>query len=122
MAGGPIRAHHTGTVDKDWSGPGAETKLDQEAEDLREAHAWADRGAERGEDDDRKGTYKFIHHEVGRDGSVGAANVKACVSGIGVLNGARGGADIPASDRDGVYRHLAAHLRDAGREPPELDG
>ena len=40
--GGPIRTHHTDTVDKDWSGPSAETKLDAEARDLRQAHAWAD--------------------------------------------------------------------------------
>ena len=116
-SGGPIRSHHTDTVDKDWSGPRAETKLDAQPKNLRAAHAWAERG-----EDDRKGTYKFVHHEVKRDGTVGPANVKACVSGIGVLNGARGGADIPASDREGVYRHLATHLRDAGKEPPELDG
>ena len=113
---GPIPPHHTDTVDKDWSGPSAETRLEGERRDLREAHAWADPG----EDDDRKASYKFIHHEVGRGGTVGAANVKACVSAIGVLNGARGGADIAARDRAGVYRHLATHLRDADREPPEL--
>ena len=115
--GGPIRTHHTDTVDKDWSGPSAETKLDAEAKDLRQAHAWADPG----DDEDKKGTYKFIHHEVTRNGDVGPANVKACISGIGILNGARGGSDIPKSDREGVYRHLAAHLRDAGKEPPELE-
>ena len=58
---------------------------------------------------------------VGRTHRVGPANVKACISGIGILNGGRGGADIPAADREGVYRHLAMHLRDAGREPPELE-
>jgi hypothetical protein len=114
--GGPIRSHHTDTVDKDWSGPSAESRLESERSELREAHAWA----EPGEDDDRKATYKFIHHEVGRDGEVGPANVKACISGIGVLNGARGGSDIPDADREGVYRHLATHLRDAGKEPAEL--
>lgn len=29
-------------------------------------------------------------------------------------------ADTPDADREGVWRHLAAHLRDADREPPEL--
>ena len=26
----------------------------------------------------------------------------------------------PKSDRERIYRHLAAHLKDAGRDPPEL--
>ena len=51
---------------------------------------------------------------------MGAANVRACTTGIAVLNGGRGGADIPASDRKGVHDHLARHLRDAGEDPPEL--
>jgi len=57
---------------------------------------------------------------VGGDGDVGAANVRACQTGIGVLNGARGGTTIPAGDRRGVYNHLAAHLRDADVEPADL--
>ncbi len=35
-------------------------------------------------------------------------------------NGGRGGADIPDSERQGVYSHLATHLRDADYTPPEL--
>ena len=115
--GGPIRAHHTDTVDKSWAGSRTQTKLgDADARTLRKAYAWVDPDGDPG----TKAAYKFIHHEVGRGGTVGAANVKACVAAIGVLNGARGGADIAAKDRDGVYRHLATHLRDADREPPEL--
>jgi hypothetical protein len=38
--------------------------------------------------------------------------------GIARLNDAKGG--IPDADRKGVYEHLAAHLRDADAEPPEL--
>jgi hypothetical protein len=113
--GGPIRSHHTETVDKSWAGSRAQTKLGDDPRALRAAHAWVDPDDDAG----NKSAYKFIHHEVGR-GGVGAANVKACTSGIGVLNGGRGGSDIPASDRAGVYRHLATHLRDAGREPPPL--
>ena len=69
---------------------------------------------------DVKGSYKFIHHEVGPQGEVGPANVKACTSGIGILNGARGGADIPSGHRKGIYNHLARNLRDAGEDPPAL--
>ena len=83
---------------------------------MRGAYAWVDPEA----DGDTKAAYKFIHHEVARNGDVGAASERACSSGIAVLNGGRGGTDIPAGDRKGVYRHLATHLKDAGRDPPEL--
>jgi hypothetical protein len=46
--------------------------------------------------------------------------VRACINGIAILNGGRGGADVSQRDRQGVYKHLAAHLRDAGRKPAEL--
>jgi hypothetical protein len=94
-----------------------ETKLgDAPAKVLKKAYAWVDPDG----DPDVKASHKFIHHEVDRDGSVGAANVKACTSGIGVLNGARGGANVPVRDRKGVHAHLARHLRDAGEEPTPL--
>jgi uncharacterized protein len=94
-----------------------ETKLgDAPAKVLRRAYAWVDPDG----DPDAKASYKFIHHEVRAGSEVGAANVKACTSGIGVLNGARGGANIPSGDRKGIYNHLARHLRDAGEEPAPL--
>lgn len=83
---------------------------------LRRAHAWVDPDQDPG----TKAAYKFIHHEVDDRGQVGPANVRACTSAIGVLNGARGGADIPAGDRSGVHRHLARHLGDAGHQPAPL--
>ena len=115
---GPIRSHSTETSTRSWSGSKAETKLgiDEGARLLRKAYPWADPDA----DADTKAAYKFIHHEVSSDGRVGAANVRACRTGISVLNGARGGADLPASDRKGVYNHLARHMRDAGEDPPDL--
>jgi len=60
------------------------------------------------------------HHGLAQDGTSGAADVAACKTGIAVLNGARGGAAIPADDRAEVYRHLAEHIREAGCEPPPL--
>ena len=117
VAGGPIRSHSTETSEKAWAGARTETKLgDAPAKVLRKAYAWVDPEG----DPDVKGSYKFVHHEVGRGREVGAANVKACTSGIGILNGARGGASIPAKHRKGIYNHLARHLRDAGREPAPL--
>ena len=117
MAGGPIRSHSADTSTKAWAGPRMETKLgDAPAKVLRQAYAWVDPEG----DPDTKAAYKFIHHEVGPRREVGPANVKACTSGIGILNGARGGADVPAAHRKGIYNHLARHLRDAGEEPPTL--
>lgn len=115
---GAVAVHHTATVDVKWNGPGNEAKLkaDQPAEYYARAFAWRDP-----EGDPRlKQTWKFPHHEVDEDGNPGAANMNAAMSGCGVLNGARGGTKIPDSDRMGVWRHLAAHLRDGDMEPPEL--
>lgn len=113
-----IAAHATATSDASWDGPATEAKLsnDDGAATFRKAYAWVDDDG----DPDAKSSYKFIHHEVDADGNVGAANLQACVTGIGVLNGGRGGTVIPDADREGVWRHLAKHLRDAGQEPAEL--
>lgn len=113
-----IASHSTATSDSSWDGPANEANLsnDDGAEVYRGAYAWVD-----GEGDpDVKSSYKFIHHFVSSSGSPGAASTVACSAGIAVLNGGRGGANIPDSDRQGVYNHLARHLRDADMEPPEL--
>lgn len=113
-----IGVHHTDTSTGDWDGPGNEARLKNDGDEAyyRKAYAWQDPD----EDPNTKAAYKFIHHEVDSEGNIGPANLRACSSGIGILNGGRGGADIPDSDRPGVYRHLAAHIKDAGEEAPEL--
>jgi hypothetical protein len=115
---GAIGVHHTETSEGSWDGPANEARLkkDQGASYYRQAFAWQD-----AEGDERtKAAYRFIHHEVSGDGSIGGANLTACSAGIAVLNGGRGGTTIPEGDVRGVYNHLAAHLRDAEREVPEL--
>jgi Escherichia/Staphylococcus phage prohead protease len=114
-----IRVHHTATIDKAWDGSKNEARLREggSASYYRKAFAWQDPEAE----PVNKSGYRFIHHEVEAGGKVGAANLRAVSSGIGVLHGGRRGTTIPQKDRAGVYRHLAAHLRDAGKEPPELE-
>ena len=115
-----IASHSTSTSDGAWDGPANEANLsnDAGASTYRKAFAWSDPSG----DADKKSSYKFIHHEVSNDGSVGAANLKACSTGIGVLNGGRGGTTIPADDKQGVYDHLAKHIRDSGADAPELKG
>jgi hypothetical protein len=60
---------------------------------------------------------RFLHHEIDVSGNPGPANMSACLAGIQVVHGSR----IPDEDKEAVYRHLAAHLRDAGEEPPPYE-
>lgn len=107
-----IPSHSTETTDEPWDAQAVVAALPEDREALSAVHAWVDPQG----DPDAKASYKFPHHA-----SPGApANIRACLAGIASLNGARGGAEIPDSDRQGVWRHLARHLEDAGREPPEL--
>ena len=109
--------HDTATTDEAWNGAAATRNLN---EDDESAYLKAFAFVEYGANPDAKSSYKFIHHEVNADGDVGDANIRACQTGIGVLNGARGGTTIPGAAIKGVYRHLAAHLEDADLEPPKL--
>ena len=121
-----ISSHTTETSDSAWSGSSNKSNCPNTSGALRKAFAWVDSSG----DATAKASYKFIHHFVSSDGSVGAASTRACSSGIAVLNGGRGGTVIPASDKTGVYRHLAKHLKDAGaenvaplrRESPDEEG
>jgi hypothetical protein len=115
---GALPKHKTATSTDFWDGPKNEAKLktDQDEGYYRKAYAWRDPD----KDPANKTSYKFIHHEVSQDGDPGATNIKGCQAGIAILNGARGGADIPAKDRQGVWNHLAAHLKDADVEPSPL--
>ncbi len=121
-----IKVHHTATCDQPWDAGEMVKRLnaDDDAE-MRACFAWYDGSAPDPDGDgypDRKSDWKFPHHMVNDDGHAGAANMRACSSAIGVLNGGRGGADIPGKDRQAVYDHLAAHMKDAGMDCPELEG
>ena len=116
-----IPYQHTATTDVAWDGPAARAALPSPlpVETARKAFAWIDESRIE-EGNVPKDACKFIHHEVSDAGDVGAANTNACSTGIGVLNGAQQGTTIPDAGVQGVYDHLAHHLRDAGQEPPEL--
>ncbi|KAF2774624.1 hypothetical protein [Streptomyces sp. OM5714] len=115
---GAVAVHETATSDGDWDGPANEKRLSGPLTvgKARAAYAWYDGSAET-DGELPKGACKFLHHDIGEDGTVGAANLAACSAVIAALHGARGGTSIPAADRRGVYDHVAAHLRDAGKEP-----
>jgi hypothetical protein len=81
------------------------------------AHAWHDPDEDPDHDPPQeKGAYKLPHHEV-IDGRLRVV-WRGVVAAMTVVNGARGGVDIPSSDRRKVYDHLAAHYRQFGEEPP----
>lgn len=85
------------------------------------AHAWYDRSVdEEGNDPPHeKGAYKLPHHEI----LEGRLRVvwRGVASAMQVLAGARGGVDIPGSDRRDVYRHLEGHYREFDEEAPPLE-
>jgi HK97 family phage prohead protease len=108
-----------GYVDEAWDGPKMEANLknDETGDYYKKAFAYIDSEA----NPDTKAAYKFIHHMVDSEGNIGLANLKACSAGIAILNGGRGGTNIPKDEYQGVYDHLVRHLKDAGREEiPEL--
>lgn len=120
-----LAIHHTATSDAAWDGPAQQKNLDNDdgADEYRKAYAWVDPDA----DPDTKSAYGFVHHFVNSDGQVGAASTVACSSTVAILNGGRG-VDVKAqpwfSARDGIYAHVAAHLKDSGVDDddiPELD-
>jgi len=114
-----IQSHTTPVSEDSFDGPAAaDTRVisPNDEQYFARIYAWRDDNA----DTTVKSSYRFHHHFVDADGTPAAASRIACSAGIGVLNGGRGGTTIPESDRQGVYNHLAHHLRDAGRPVPEL--
>jgi hypothetical protein len=113
-----MKLHHTETSEASWDGPANEARLrtDESESYYRKAFAWQDPDG----DPATKTAYRFIHHYVSDGGHIHDASTVACMTGIGVLNGGRGGTTIPSSDRQATYDHLAAHLKDADIEPPDL--
>jgi len=109
-----IPSHLTATAEDAWDGTLMRTRIKGGAGILRNAHAWYDTEG----DPESKSSYKFLHHHIGRNGKVGAANVRALTSAISSLNNRNGA--IPETDRRGVYNHLARHLKESGRKPSEL--
>lgn len=57
------------------------------------------------------------HHDVS-GGKVGAADQDGCTAAIGALNGAQGGVNASAAEKNKAYSHLASHLRAMGVTPP----
>ena len=93
----------------DWDA-GAEVK-DAEPEDLKKICTWYDT-----EKPELKGSYKLPHHTLSGYKTVW----RGVAAAMAALMGARGGVDIPDSDRQGVYNHLTKHYAEFDKEPPEM--
>ncbi len=108
-----IRPHDTRVTVKQWNGLQvvADLPADATVDELRAVHAYVDPAG----DPTLKSSYRFAHHH----GPGGEANLRACLTGIAMLNGTKG-ADLTEVERRGVYNHLAQHLADGDREVPEL--
>ena len=110
-------AHPDGTptadIDREWDN--GKERAAADIDDLKVMCAWVEDGS-----GDNKGDYKFAHHHQENK----AVNKRACTAAIGVLNGGRGGTNIPEEDRSGVYAHVRKHLIDdfgvAPDDVPEL--
>jgi hypothetical protein len=65
------------------------------------------------------GDIKLFHHEAAKSG-VGSVVWRGVAAAMAILMGGRGGVDIPAGDRRGVYNHLAGHYKQFDKEPPNF--
>ena len=111
---GAIPSHLTAWAEDAWDGDLMRTRIKGGASILRASHAWVDSEG----DPEAKSSYKYLHHHIGKNGKLGAANVRALNVALNNLNSRR--TSIPETDRRGVYNHLARHLLESGRRPSEL--
>jgi len=92
-----------------WDGP---TEIAAASvDDLKIMCAWVD-----STNAENKGAYKLPHHEQSDKKTVW----RAVATAMGALLGARGGVDIPETDRKAVFSHLAKHYDDFGKTAPDF--
>lgn len=95
-----------------WDGPKQMSMCAGEA-DYRAICAWVDSSG----DPAVQASYKLPHHMAMGDHSVVWNGVKAA---MGALMGARGGVNIPDSDKQAVYNHLAKHYKQFDETAPTM--
>ena len=91
---------------REWAGA-----VDEPNERYRDAHVWYDN-----EKKDNFTAYKLLVADV-VDGRL-VAVPRGVMSAAGVLDGARGGVDLPAADVDRVKSHLAKYYAKMDEAPP----
>ena len=104
--------------DRAWDGDAAEKRVRKWAgaeekpnAKYRDAHVWYD-----ADKPENFGSYKLLIADV-VDGRLTAVP-RGVMAAAGVMDGARGGADVPVKDVDRVKSHLAKYYSKMGDEPP----
>ncbi|MEZ5181481.1 MAG: hypothetical protein R2702_06360 [Acidimicrobiales bacterium] len=108
--------------ERSWDGDAADDRVRRftDAEDhptpaYRDAHVWHD-----APDDDEYGAYKLLIADV-VDGEL-VAVPRAIMAAGNVVQGGRGGVDLPQDDIARVKGHLARYYEKMGRTAPWEDG
>lgn len=104
----PYKKYSLAPEGEAWDGP--REIASASVEDLKIMSTWYD-----AENSENKGAYKLPHHKADGYSTVW----RGVAAAMAALLGARGGVQIPESDRRGVYNHLAKHYKDFDKEPPE---
>jgi hypothetical protein len=104
--------------DREWDGDAADKRVrrwagveDKPNAKYRNAHVWYD-----ADQADEFGAYKLLIADV-VDGKLKAVPRGVMAAG-GIMQGARGGVDLPKGDIDRVKSHLAKYYDKMGDEPP----
>ena len=104
--------------DQEWDGDAADRRVreltgatEHPTPEYRDAHVWHD--ADR---DDQYGAYKLLIADV--VGGKLTAVPRAVMTAANVMQGGRGGVDLPAEDVDRVKAHLARYYEKMGDTPP----
>jgi hypothetical protein len=104
--------------DRRWDGDAAERRVrawagaeDEPNQQYRDAHVWYD-----GDQKDNFTAYKLLIADVVGDRLV--AVPRAVMAAAAVMQGSRGGVDLPERDIDRVKSHLAKYYRKMDDTPP----
>jgi len=105
----PFRDYGIAPEDAEWNAAAEVRQADVET--LKKMCAWF------AGDGENKSDYKLPHHKASGNNPAVWNGVAAAMK---ALFGARGGVQIPDSDRKGVYNHLAKHYKQFDKEVPEF--
>ena len=104
--------------DRQWDGAAAEKRVrtwanaeDEPNQKYRDAHVWYD-----GDNKDNFTAYKLLIADV--VGGKLEVVPRGVMAAGGIMNGARGGVDLPKDDIDRVKGHLAKYYEKMGEAPP----
>jgi hypothetical protein len=104
--------------DREWDGDAADKRVrewadaqDEPNEKYRDAHVWYDSDKK-----DNFTAYKLLIADVVKGRLV--AVPRGVMAAAAVMQGSRGGVDLPANDIDRVKSHLAKYYEKMDEEPP----